>query len=134
MRLLLVLSICTILFGCEKWDLTSNDFKLNDTFELKSKIISHNYDINISIYLDSVLYDSRCPLGLLCVWEGNAQVRFKFISNHNANDLILNTNNLFVTDTIIDGYNIKLVSLSPIPNSGVKTEQKEYRATMIINK
>lgn len=134
MKLLLVLLFCTILFGCEKLDLTSNDFKINDTFELKAQITSHNYENGISIYLDSVLYDSRCPLGFLCLWEGNAKVRFKFISNHAANNLILNTYNQFQTDTVVNGYKITLLSLAPYPKSGVKIEQKEYRATMIIKK
>ena len=134
MKLLLVLLFCTILFGCEKLDLTSNEFKLNDTFDLNARIIYHNNENGISIYLDSVLYDSRCPLGFLCLWEGNAKIRFKFISNHNSNDLILNTYSQFRTDTVVNGYMISLVSLAPIPKSGVKTEQKDYIATMLIKK
>ena len=132
MRLLIALILSTILFGCDSWDVTSNDFNLNDTFELKSQIIAHNYDHKINIYLDSVLYDTRCPLGFLCLWEGNARVRFKFISNHIASDLILNTYSQYTSDTIVNGFKIKMVSLAPLPKSGVKTEQKEYRATMII--
>jgi hypothetical protein len=134
MRLLIILLFSTILFGCDRFDFSSNDFNLNDTFDLKAQTVAHNYDCKINIYLDSVLYDTRCPLGFLCVWEGNAKVRFKFISNHIANDVILNTYSQFKTDTIVDGYKISLTDLKPYPRSGVKTEQKEYIATMIIKK
>jgi hypothetical protein len=114
--------------------MASNDFNLNDTFELKSQVIAYNYDHNIKIYQDSVLYDGRCPQGFLCLWEGNAGVRYKFIYNHIAHNVILNTYYQFSTDTIIQGYKIKLVSLSPLPRSGVKTEQKDYKSVMVISR
>lgn len=134
MKTLIILLICSLLFGCTKENYTTNSFNLNDTIVLPSGQIFHNNENNVSIYLDSVLYDSRCPLGFLCLWEGNAKVRFKFISNHNESDLILNTYYQFQTDTVISGYKISLISLAPYPRSGVKIEQKEYKATMIINR
>ena len=122
-----------LLAGCGKENPTASTFKLNEPFEIPYQQVFHNNDQNVSIYLDSVLYDSRCPLGFLCTWEGNALVRFRFISNHTVNDLLLNTFKDFRNDTIINGYKISMVSLAPQPRSGVKTEQQEYKATMVIN-
>jgi hypothetical protein len=133
MRVISIVFLLFLLFGCGKENYTPGNFNLNDTIVLPAGQILHNNDHNISIYLDSVLYDTRCPLGFLCLWEGNAQVRFKFISNHTVSDVILDTYMDFQNDTIVNGYKITLVSLAPQPRNGVKTEQKEYKATIVIN-
>jgi hypothetical protein len=134
MRASSILILLILLLGCGKEENNPGNFDLNNTFVLAAGQFMHDDDHNIGIYLDSVLYDSRCPLGFLCAWEGNAHVRFKFVSDHKSTDLYLNTFKDFQTDTIVNGYKISMLSLAPHPKSGVKTEQKEYRATMLISR
>jgi hypothetical protein len=132
MRNLFFLLLITLFLGCDKENYSDSNMNFNDTIILPYGKLLHNEKDNISIYLDSILYDSRCPLGFECMWEGNAKVRFKFISNHTESDLLLNTYSQFSRDTMIKGYKITMVSLAPFPRSGVKTEQKEYSATIVI--
>ena len=134
MKILFIIFIGILLFGCNNENVTTDNLIYNDTIIIPHGKLFHNDENNVSIYLDSVLYDSRCPLGFECMWEGNAKVRFKFISNHTESDILLNTYSQFTRDTTIKGYKITMVSLAPFPRSGVKTEQKEYKATMVINK
>ena len=134
MRFLIFLLIGSFLVGCNKENCNSNDLKFNSSFEIANGQILHNNAVNVSIYFDSVLEDGRCPIGSNCLWEGNAKVSFNFISNHKVSNLELNTHNQFQTDTIVNGYKIELISLSPYPTTNVKIAQNEYRATIIISK
>jgi hypothetical protein len=75
----------------------------NDTIELSFRDCLYNQEDSIYICLDSVLSDSRCPTGVNCFWEGNAEVRFKFEKFNEEPVLFnLNTHRGFANDMIID--------------------------------
>ena len=84
--------------------------------------------------MDSVLGDSRCPSNVQCVWEGNAEVRFLFTVDSIQTDFALNTNGgmQFNSDTIIDGYSISLLDLSPYPEDPGEILQVEYYSKVIV--
>lgn len=114
------------------------DFKnliLNDTIELSYKECLYNPDEHFYICLDSVLNDSRCPDGAMCIWEGNAEVKFKFEKlNENPIFFKLNTFLNFTKDTIIDNYKISLIGLNPGQIIGVSYPKKLYKAQLLIKK
>lgn len=112
-----------------------NDLVLKDTVSLAYLQCLYNTENQSYICLDSVLTDSRCPAGAYCFWEGNAEVRFKYEKFNNVALLfILNTYRGFTTDTIIDGYKIRLAGLSNHSLSGRPPVQKDYRALIIVSK
>ena len=77
--------------------------------------------------LDSVLNDSRCPTGAECIWAGNAAVRFTYTSASSKVSFVLNTISSFRTDSLIEGYRIRMTKLSPYPVLGVAIKQSDYK-------
>jgi hypothetical protein len=111
-----------------------NQISIDKNFELNYKEIRYFPDHSASITLDSVLNDSRCPNGAECVWAGNAEVRFIYSAGTQNSAFILNTLSNFRTDTLINGYRIKLVRLNPYPQMGLPIKQNEYSAEVKITK
>lgn len=93
----------------------SSNLTLNDTIELTYGITYRNYEKNISIKLDSVTEDSRCPYNVECVWAGNATAKFIVIQNNVPFTTYLNTSGGFTRETIIAGFKIQFIQLKPYP-------------------
>ncbi len=136
-HILISLAILLSNLNCKKANEKSEStLILNDTLEIKCKEKLYNYEENISVYLDSVLNDSRCPKDAMCKWAGNAELGFIFSNNIKNTNFVLDTyaGNRFINDTIIDGYNIKLLELFPYVYVDSVIEQKDYRANILIRK
>lgn len=112
-----------------------NNLIFNDTIELSYQDCLYDPENRFYLCLDSVLNDSRCPTGVLCFWEGNAEVKLRF-EKLNENPIYFNLNTLsrFTTETIIDKYKFTLVGLNPYPIIGVKHPQNLYKAKLIVKK
>ncbi len=107
----------------------------SDTIKLSYKDCLYDPADHFYICLDSVLNDSRCPTGVMCIWEGNAEVKFKFEKlNESPVYFNLNTNMRFMQDTVIERYSISLIDLSPYPEIGIKHSPNLYKARLIIKK
>jgi hypothetical protein len=111
-----------------------NQVSSDKTFELNYKEIKYFPDHSAFMTLDSVLNDSRCPNGAMCVWAGNAEVRFIYSAGDQNSAFILNTLSTFRTDALIHGYRINLIRLNPYPQAGFPIKQKEYNAELKITK
>jgi hypothetical protein len=112
-----------------------NELIYNDTIELSFRDCLYDQEDSIYICLDSVLSDSRCPTGVNCFWEGNAEVRFKF-EKYNEKPVMfdLNTHKGFTNEMIIDGYKFSLVGLSPYPVFEHRIKQEDYKAEIIVTR
>lgn len=134
---ILALMILPALISCQKNTELTGDARLylNDTLELATRKSAVNEENKISVTIDSVLNDSRCPADALCVWAGNAAVRFIFCDQNEQIRFVLNTygGSQFPSDTVIGSYSIKLTSLQPYPFSSHHIEQDEYIAALVIN-
>jgi hypothetical protein len=120
--------------GCERDLEPRSTLPLNDTIEITNFETRYNYEYNLSLRMDSVLNDSRCPTNVQCVWEGNAEIRFLFKVDSIQSDFVLNTHggSPFNSDTIIGGYSIKLLDLSPYPEDPGEILQVEYFSEIIL--
>jgi len=134
MKIILAEVFVLVALFCCKNDFISAPLVLNKPIELRYGEISKNADYNISIVLDSVLNDSRCPIGMECIWAGNAEVRFIYSSANSTQPFVLNTLTSFRTDTLIEGYRIKLNTLTPYPEAGLVIKQVDYKAEIQITK
>lgn len=110
-----------------------NNLVLNKSMELGFGERYTGNENNLSIQLDSVTEDSRCPYNVECVWAGNAKVKFDFTLNNQLSAISLNTSTGFRTDTIISGFKIQLIELKPYPVYPDPILQKEYRAVIKIS-
>lgn len=136
--ILSTLIILVLLSSCSKNNELGGDttFVLNDTLELSANKSALNSQNQLTISIDSVLNDSRCPSNANCIWMGNAAVRFLFTNNDEVKKFVLNTNGgtNYPSDTTIDGYYIKLVTLSPYTEANKDILQSEYVAELLIKK
>lgn len=107
---------------------------MNEEFSLG---VNQQVSINtegLMIEFVTVLEDSRCPVGVDCVWEGNAKIRIKISkSDMGATTIELNTN-LEPTNILFQDYKIHLVRLEPWPKASTTTKAEDYSATLLIAK
>jgi hypothetical protein len=91
---------------------------------------------HITVCLDSLVEDSRCPTGVVCVWQGTAIAKFSVTVNNNQEPVTLSTGKLpgFPSDTILMGYKIEFINLLPYPEINVNHDISEYRAEVKITK
>jgi hypothetical protein len=112
-----------------------DSFDSNDTILLSFNECKFNTENQTYICFESVISDSRCPKGAECFWAGDAKVRFKYVRlNEDPVYFNLNTNISFTNDSIIDGYKFTLLNLYPYPSLMHHTDQKEYKAEIVIQK
>lgn len=84
----------------------------------------------IRVTFRTVLEDSRCPVGVKCVWAGNAKVSLEIEGTAaGRTNIILNTE-LEPRMMQLDAYEIRLISLAPTPREGISIAASEYFATL----
>ena len=103
---------------------------LNDTLSIAYRDTLFNREKNIWLSFDSLITDSRCPIGVLCVWEGNAKVSLIF----NSIQFNLNTHALFIEDTTISSYHIDLINVWPYPHIDSLYTDDQYSVKIRVTK
>jgi hypothetical protein len=84
----------------------------------------------LTISFKEVTEDSRCPLGVMCIWAGNAAVSLTVTDGAGAkNQVVLNTT-LTPQAVRIAGYEISLVGLQPIRKQDATIPPASYVATL----
>ena len=142
-KIIMIIGMVTFMFSCEK----SSNFPSYDNmdvtakFDLSNPVIISDGDCagdprtHTYICLVAVLSDSRCPEGAQCFWEGNAEVKFKFlVADENPVFFNLNTHMGFINDTIVGGYKFTLKALNPYPSLKTIILHKSYKAEIEIEK
>jgi hypothetical protein len=110
----------------------SDELVLNDTTIIFNKTCQFNSENQFYLCLDSILEDSRCPIGAMCFWEGNARIKFHFEKpNLTPVYFILNTHPNSVNEIIIDRFKISLLNLLPYP-SIKNIDSLERRAEILV--
>lgn len=109
---------------------TGNTLHFQDTLHINYKETIINTDENISITFDSLLEDSRCPIGVDCFWEGNAKIGFIF----NSQKFELNTHPSFKNDTTLLRYNISLIRVHPYHHIDSTYTADDYSADIYVQK
>ena len=90
---------------------------------------THIQDKDISIKFYGVGGDSRCPIGVRCVWEGNAEI-FLEIKDETYS---LNTS-LEPKEVYTSNYKIELISVIPYPVYGENIEVEDYTIQLLVTK
>jgi hypothetical protein len=131
LKLIAKLSICVLIPACGKQSaLLPDSIVINVNNCTSTKINSQN----ITVCLDSVLNDSRCPDGVECIWAGVAYCRFKATLNNNAYNFTLETLVAQNNDTTINGYKFILDSLVPYPSIISPHSYTDYKAFITIRR
>lgn len=132
---LVLLTVCPFR-GCEDRNGSDRDalaLELNDTVQLSyGQWYSHQKPC-LQVQFDSLLSDGRCPVGVECFWEGNAEARIRMVAGEHYS-FTLNTHSSFRTDTILEGFRIQLIDLLPYPVYEVEVAPEDYSAVMVISR
>lgn len=121
---LLVLT-CLLIHTCTEPETA----KLGEAFALR---FGQSIDVEgepLSLKFIDVVGDSRCPTGVVCVWEGNAEVALLA----NADTLNLNTT-LDPKSDSVDGYVITLLTVTPYPSVDEPILKSRYSIEMLVTK
>jgi hypothetical protein len=83
---------------------------------------------------ENILHDSRCPLGVFCIWEGDAGAQIW--SDHPTEPktvVELHTHGGFQRDFDFAGYNIALTKVIPYPVYGEFIDPDEYVVRLTVS-
>lgn len=136
----LFIILVSFIFGCETFcgkcycdNMDAQNLPLKDTFQMKFGETYCNPENRFTLTFDSI-HEGRCPTGVFCVWEGNAQVFFTLNSkNEGTSEFILNTAGGLLTDTTIHSLRFELLNLDPYPHVDVEYPQEVYTASVLIS-
>ncbi|MCI0665143.1 MAG: hypothetical protein L0220_29105 [Acidobacteria bacterium] len=112
----------------------AEEIRLGQEFELKINQQAMIEDEGLAVVFESVLNDSRCPEGVVCVWSGNAKIRIKLCKQKQTPATSeLNTDAGPKSSSYMN-YEVRLVTLKPRPKSNEAVRPSEYKATLVIKK
>ena len=104
---------------------------LNENFELHVGQSATVDTLALEVEFEAVTADSRCAKGVTCVWEGDAVVRLRLQwSDAPPESVELHTTANGQGSVTVDGYDISLVALGPVPVSGHSISPSEYVVTL----
>ncbi len=110
--------------ACTKCRLPAGDLDAVALHECSAKLVEPY------ICFDSLLTDSRCPAGAVCIWQGNALIKVTFHESMAAHTFVMSLKGYpsggFPSDTTVNGYQISFTNLEPYPdlNTPGQTEKK----------
>jgi hypothetical protein len=82
----------------------------------------------------TVSEDSRCPIDVVCVWQGNAAVEVRAgLDGEAGARYTLNTSDA-EPQVDVAGHHVRLVHLLPAPRAATATPAGAYRATFRIER
>jgi hypothetical protein len=132
-RIILLILFVEFFLACDQT--VDNSLMLDKPVSFELHQTRFDLTEGISLRFDSILSDSRCPLNVNCVWEGNAAVQFTLSNAGSKHIIVLNTHGgtNFPKDTLISGYLLNLLEVLPYP-SYPKTSSKSPEVIVSISK
>lgn len=92
-------------------------------------------DAGIRVGFDELVYESRCPINVVCFWEGNAAALVSVeTSPANPQHFELNTHSMFRTTAVFQHFLIRLLAVVPYPEDGVIVDPNDYVVTLVVDR
>ncbi len=128
-----VLLVLLLIFGsgCEETAIEQGfTIDRNATFQLNQIYTSSDGQYTLKI---TEIGDSRCPEGVVCVWQGEVTVKGEWTVNKNKSTFELHS---VLTDQQIqpDNYTIQIIDAKPYPKYGTDTKPEDLSVTLLIKK
>jgi len=123
----LIIAVVIVLASCNKE--VSNTLKVGEITEIKLREEANNTQYGLSLRVVSI-DDSRCPKGVICVWEGNASVQLHLKTKKDEYNFTLDTNRSrpnFNNEVTIEGFNYQLIDVLPYPVVDKKQSKKTIK-------
>ena len=122
-----IIGLSLLLFSCDK-DEKIDTLNISELIEIELGKTAEISESGLSLRVENI-YDSRCPIGVNCVWEGNASVEFQLTTKKGVHNFTLDTHSPpnFKNDTIIEGVKYYLRNVLPYPVYGEELAIKTVR-------
>jgi hypothetical protein len=126
----ILIALLPLLSGCGDSPTTpTKNVNLAEEFELAPGQSARIASADLTVAFDGVPADSRCPVDVVCVWEGDATVAVSVRQpSMDKTVLELHTSNGSAREKPYGGYVVRLVGLRPQPRQGVPIPTADYRA------
>lgn len=138
-KVIFQVSIITMLLlsvGCNK-ELTGIEFgqEFQLDYNQKATITDEQTGESIEVKFEDLIVDSRCPIGVQCMWEGAVTIEL-LINKTNKIQVTHSAGSLNDTIRLTDNgnYNIALIEVDPYPMWNQITNKRDYFATLKIMK
>ena len=118
-----------VLSGCKSPATAPNTVGLAEEFQLAYGQTVIIPEARLSLTFQDLGEDSRCPVGAICIWAGNARA-IVVVSDF---EVSLNTT-LEPRQILHRGYSIRLVDVAPYPELGEQHRPENYVITLIAEK
>ena len=134
--------LAAALAACSSSTSTGTDAKAQTSQTVTQREIGRAFDIKIGetigvgdlrLTFRSVEGDSRCPIDVVCVWAGDAEIALKIEQGSQAAVAALHTM-LEPKKTEWNGYTISFVSIAPSRNAATAIDPKDYRAQLVVTR
>ncbi len=127
LTLLFIIFLGTVV-ACQSF----GEFQLGEAFSLSFQETMRNDEEDIEIKFEHVT-DYRCPVDVICVWEGNAEVGLSFSRDNQTRAFVLNTSMTAGPSEIsLFGYKIQLIDLFPPNSENNPPDKEDYVARLLI--
>jgi hypothetical protein len=139
MRRWTVVALCAVVAGCTLTTTApvTTAQALDGTVELAVGSEVAVPGTSLTIRMLEVAEDSRCPVDLACVWEGNARALLVTVIDGIEQTHALNSSSADWLDgstrVEVGSHTISFESLLPEPRDGVTIPQGEYRLTVFLS-
>lgn len=88
-------------------------------------VISYGETVSVggglSLEFTTLAEESRCPVDVTCIWEGNAQILMRWRSPRGEGRIELNTHPNRQTSATVDSRSVNLRKLEPYPGTAPPT-------------
>jgi len=128
-KITLVLLVLFAFFSCDKEEGNGNyfDFGKEKEFYINNEYISSNEYLKFTI---SEISDSRCPAGVVCVWEGEAKVTLRVEA---FPDQPINLSTYDNRKDTINNYVFELVDVLPYQKIDQEIKLEDYVVTLKVS-
>ena len=118
-----------VILGCDKNAPVApglTQIRLGEAFTMRPGETAYSSDGMFTLRFDSVLEDSRCPEGMMCIWAGQAVIALTI-------DERCDTMKAF-TELTEKGFSVLLKELYPNPPASPMNPKSQYLAEFIVTK
>ena len=120
------------ILSCKQTTTTPTGPKIGEEFELAYAQTIQIQGKTITIKFQNIAEDSRCPTGVICVWEGNAKIILTVAQHDTSVNTTLQPKELTFTGEGGIQYTVRLISVSPYPNINERIKLEEYRIKLVV--
>jgi hypothetical protein len=108
---------------------------LDQPFEVRVGETALLSEEGLAILLEGVRNDSRCPIDVVCVWEGDAELMLQVQTTpEDREEVSLHSSGRLGRSADYRVYRIELCELRPPTKSRVRPDPKAYVATLVVSR